>query len=104
MGEAEIVATGADRPEVAALAESGQARASCAVAAAIAEEASSRDSSDDEGKAEADHFRRPIVKDTTRAHRNRPRANAVKKKKFKVSMPKSASDNKKPNENVGGKA
>jgi hypothetical protein len=91
--EAELIATRAMSPEVAAIAESGPPRASSAVAAAVAEEAASAAASedaamdvpvpesDDEGKAEADHLRRPIVKDTSKATRTqKQRPNSVKKK------------------------
>lgn len=98
--EAELIATAAVRPEVAAIAEAGPANASSAVAAAVAADASSAAAaaadvpipdSDEErpGMAESDHLRRPLVKDTTRPTRNRPRANAVKKK-TKVAAPRSS--------------
>jgi len=87
--EAELIATAAVRPEVAAIAMAGPADASSAVAAAIAEESSVAENapvseSDDEGananRADADNSRRPIVKDTGRAQRQRARPNSVKKK------------------------
>lgn len=88
MKEAELIATRAVRPEIAAIAEAGPPSASSAVAAAVAEDSAATamdvavPDSDEElpGRAEADHLRRPIVKDTTRATRNRPRANAVTNK------------------------
>lgn len=96
--EAEIIATRAVRPEAAAMAEAGVSRASSAVAAAVAEEGGDAmdvpaPDSDEElpGRAEADHTRRPVVKDTTRALRNkatptgnRPRSQAAVKKKAKA--------------------
>merc|ERR1711924_270655 len=99
--EAEILAAKAERPEVAAIEEAGPARGSSAVAAAVAEEASSNSTnmpvpdSDEErpDRADADNSRRPIVKDTTRAQRNRPRSNAVKKK-TKVAAPKASATGK----------
>merc|ERR1711933_590365 len=76
----------------------GPADASCAVAAALAEDSKMSTNmaaeklavpdSDDEGKAEADHSRRPLAKDTSRAQRQRPRAMSVKKK-TKVAPPRS---------------
>merc|ERR1719218_336246 len=83
--EAEIAATIGERPEVAALAEAGPSRASSAVAAAVAAEAATaadmdEASEDETGKVEADHLRKPVVKNTTKAQRNRPRANTTKKK------------------------
>jgi hypothetical protein len=63
-----------------------------AVAAAIAEDSKlstsshtgdmkmDSDANDDTKKADADHSRRPISKDTTKIQRQRPRAQAVKKK------------------------
>merc|ERR1711988_1998189 len=104
IGEAELIATAAIRPEVAAIAESGPSNASSAVAAAVAEQAAATDmavpGSDDDadmsdygdddnaaGKAESDHLRRPILKDTTKAQRQRPRANQVKRKS-KAPTPK----------------
>lgn len=99
--EAELIATRALRPEVAAIAEASPANASCAVAAAIAKDSqlsvppqtgdrsmgsTGDDRVEDESKkAEADHSRRPITKDTTRTQRQRPRAKAVKKKTKKSS-------------------
>jgi len=95
--EAELIATTAVRPEVAAIEMAGPADASCAVAAALAEESNMSTSasaanlpvpdSDDEGKVEADHSRRPLAKDTSRAQRQRPRAMSVKKK-TKVAPPR----------------
>lgn len=106
--QAEILATAAIRPEVAAIAEAGPSNASSAVAAAVAEDSSSPaanlpvadsdDSSDDDdmGKDEADHLRRPVVKDTTRGQRgNRPRAQTTKKK-TKVAPKSKAAAKKKP--------
>lgn len=103
--QAEVLATAAERPEVAAMAESGQARASDAVAEAMAEEGPSDAApadmpvpdSDEErpGRADSDHLRLPIVKNTTRATRDRPRSNAVKKK-TKVAAPKSAATSASP--------
>jgi len=91
--EAELVATRALRPEVAAIAESSPASASNAVAAAIAEKSDQStnasigdmkmdcdDRGDDAKKVDADNSRRPLSKDTTKTQRQRPRANAVKKK------------------------
>jgi hypothetical protein len=88
--EADVLATAAVRPEVAAIAMAGPASASSAVAAAMAEEADAAaeepipsDSDEDKpGRTGSDHLRRPVVKDTTKAQRkvNRPRSNAVKKK------------------------
>lgn len=89
--EAELMATRALRPEVAAIAEACPANASSAVAAAIAEDAkltalpqkgdANMDADgDDTNKADADHLRRPLIKDTTKTQRQRPRAKAVKKK------------------------
>merc|ERR1712224_687461 len=70
MREAELIATGAERPEVAAMAEAGPSNASSAVAAAMAEEADMQVADSDEDSpeitGEADHTRRPVVKDTTR--------------------------------------
>merc|ERR1711865_308216 len=97
--EASIIATAADRPEVAAMAIAGVASAASAVAAAVAADAAeveddaASDSGEDEaahpGRADSDHLRVPIKKDTTKAGRNRPRSNNVKKK-TKVTAPKSA--------------
>lgn len=85
--EAAIIATAAERPEVAAIAIAGVASASSAVAAAVeadAEDEPASESGDDEaahpGRADSDHLRPPIKKDTTKAARNRPRSNTVKKK------------------------
>lgn len=97
--EAELIATRATHPEIAAIAELppappvrasnglliAPARASSAVAAAVAEEAEDAMDVPDPGNAElpgradSDHLRRPVVKDTTVA-RNRERPNSVKKK------------------------
>lgn len=103
--EAEIHATIVQRPEAAALAESGTLSASSAVAAAVAEdfkassssakppsEADDADMDDDEEEdeeeaaappsGEADSSRRPVLKDTRRAKRaadHRSRPNSVKK-------------------------
>lgn len=84
--EAELIATRAERPEVAAMAEAGPSRASSAVAEAVAADAKDAmdapvPDSDEElpGRADADNARRPIVKATTkRAPKARP--NSVKKK------------------------
>merc|ERR1712023_6586 len=97
MGEAALIATAAVRPEVAAIAEAGPSNASSAVAAALAEDlpvaaADSADSDEDDmgpEKDEADHLRRPIVKDTTKAQRAaRPRANSTKKNATKKATQK----------------
>jgi len=90
--EAAIIATSADRPEVAALAESGPSKAACAVAAAVAQDDAESEEADQtlvepEDMTEADHLRRPLVKDTRKAQRNRPRSNAVKKKTKVLSRP-----------------
>merc|ERR1712129_340256 len=89
--EAQLIATRAVNPEIAAVYEAGASRASSAVAAAVAEDEAEAmevpEPGNEElpGRADADHTRRPLVKDTTRANRlattgNRPRANATKKK------------------------
>lgn len=105
--EAELLATKINRPEIAALAESGPPSASSAVEAAVAEDsavpssssrapASEDDEDMDEDVAEpdgsADTSRRPVVKDARRAKRtaeHRSRPNSVKKaaKKQKASAP-----------------
>lgn len=89
--EAELLATTAVRPEVAAIAMAGPADASDAVAAALAEESSAASNQAAAGdvpvpvansdEAEADHLRRPLVKNTSKAqHQQRARPNSVKKK------------------------
>lgn len=100
--EAELIATQAVRPEVAAIAEAGPSNASSAVAAAMQDDGVkhvtfsdmqvSDSDGDDEpadrpGVTESDHLRRPLVKDTTKGQRNRPRANSVTKKS-KAAAPK----------------
>merc|ERR1711865_1352419 len=95
--EAAIIATAADRPEVAAMAIAGVASAASAVAAAVAADAAEESASEMEdeevdipGRAESDHLRPPVVKDTTKGKRDaRQRSNAVKKK-TKVAPPRSA--------------
>jgi hypothetical protein len=95
--EAQLVATRAERPEAAAMAEANASRASSAVAAAVAEDAEDAmdvpvpGNEELPGRDEADHTRRPVVKDTTRALRNkatptgnRPRSQAAIKKKAKA--------------------
>jgi len=100
MHEAQLAATRAERPEAAAMAEANASRASSAVAAAVAEDAEDAEDAMDvplpgnedlPGRDEADHTRRPVVKDTTRALRNkatptgnRPRSQAAIKKKAKA--------------------
>mmetsp|Transcript_12862 Transcript_12862/g.24255 ORF Transcript_12862/g.24255 Transcript_12862/m.24255 type:complete len:332 (-) Transcript_12862:40-1035(-) len=102
--EAELEATKTRNPEAAAIAEAGPSRAASAVAAAVAEDdmemrdaapapmpQSNGEEQEEAASAsaaaavpvpgnEADTSRRPLVKDTRRAQRNRPRADAVKKK------------------------
>lgn len=101
--EAELIATTAERPEVAAIAEAGPSNAASAVAAAVAEDDAEMEAEEEHPEVtletppveaanmtESDHLRRPLEKDTRKAERNRPRANATKKKAKVLSKPDAA--------------